>query len=220
MNKEELEKNVKFVMAHLDEVLDSDIDVFDDIISYDVLSKVDDNLRKEIVSLVNTINYYKKRNDYKNVSKYKEALKDVKDILGKLNNYKKNYVERLESIHETFSRSNIVRKKPVNVSFTKPKNNKVTDTDLYTDYSELLKFSEPIVGELFGSFLYDIRTSKFMDEYSSGLQYELPIEIEKLLKRTDTLSKEELLTLSVLTIDVSRNKIRSIGKDFEFPCFF
>lgn len=213
MNKEELEKNVKFVMAHLDEVLDSDIDVFDDIISYDVLSKVDDNLRKEIVSLVNTINYYKKRNDYKNVSKYKEALKDVKDILGKLNNYKKNYVERLESIHETFSRSNIVRKKPVNVSFPKPKNNKVTDTDLYTDYSELLKFSEPIVGELFGSFLYDIRTSKFMDEYSSGLQYELPIEIEKLLKRTDTLSKEELLTLSVLTIDVSRNKIRSIGKD-------
>lgn len=213
MTKEELEKNVKFVMAHLDEVLDSDIDMFDDIISYDVLSKVDDNLRKEIVSLVNTINYYKKRNDYKNVSKYKEALKDVKDILGKLNNYKKNYVERLESIHETISRSNIVRKKPVNVSFPKPKNNKVTDTDLYTDYSELLKFSEPVVGELFGSFLYDIRTSKFLDEYSSGLQYELPIEIEKLLKRTSTLSREELITLSILVIDVSQNKIRSIGKD-------
>ena len=64
MSNQELEKNVKFVMAHLDEVLDSDVDMFGEIISYDVLSKVDDNLRKEIVSLVNTINYYKKRNDY------------------------------------------------------------------------------------------------------------------------------------------------------------
>lgn len=213
MNNEELEKNVNFVMTHLDEVLDSDIDMFDDIVNYDVLSKADGNLRKEINTLVNTINYYKKRNDYKSVSKYKEALKDVKDILGRLNNYKKNYVERLESIHETFSRSNIVRKKPVTVSFPKPKNNKVTDTDLYTDYSGLLGFSEPVVGELFGSFLYDIRTSKFLDEYSSGLQYELPIEIEKLLKRTATLNQEELITLSILVKDVSQNKIRSIGKD-------
>lgn len=211
MNNEELEKNVNYVMAHLDEVLDSDM--FDDIISYDVLSKVDGNLRKEINGLVNTINYYKKRNDYRNVSKYKEALKDVKSTLEKLNNYKSKYVGRLEELHEALTRSDTIRKKTLSETSSKPKSDKVTDTDLYTDYSELLKFNEPVVGELFGSFLYDIRTSKFMDEYSSGLQYELPIEIEKLLKRTDTLSKEELLTLSVLTIDVSRNKIRSIDKD-------
>ncbi|HIR58810.1 MAG TPA: hypothetical protein IAB38_02055 [Candidatus Onthousia excrementipullorum] len=211
MNNEELEKNVNYVMAHLDEVLDSDM--FDDIISYDVLSKVDGNLRKEINGLVNTINYYKKRNDYRNVSKYKEALKDVKSTLEKLNNYKSKYVGRLEELHEALTRSDKIRKKTLSETSSKPKSDKVTDTDLYTDYSELLKFNEPVVGDLFGSFLYDIRTSKFMDEYSSGLQYELPIEIEKLLKRTDTLSKEELLTLSVLTIDVSRNKIRSIGKD-------
>lgn len=212
MSNEELEKNVKFVMTHLDEVLDSDTDMFDDVVSYDVLSKVDNNLRKELNGLVNTINYYKKRNEYKSVSKYKEALKDVKSTLEKMNNYKKRYVERLEAIHNTLTRSDTIRKKSSGESLPKPKSYKVTDTDLYTDYSELLRFNEPVVGELFGSFLYDIRTSKFMDEYSSGLQYELPIEIEKLLKRTDTLSKEELLTLSVLAIDVSRNKIRSIGK--------
>lgn len=212
MSNEKLEKNVKFVMTHLDEVLDSDTDMFDDVVSYDVLSKVDNNLRKELNGLVSTINYYKKRNEYKSVSKYKEALKDVKSTLEKMNNYKKRYVERLEAIHNTLTRSDTIRKKSSGESLPKPKSYKVTDTDLYTDYSELLRFNEPVVGKLFGSFLYDIRTSKFMDEYSSGLQYELPIEIEKLLKRTDTLSKEELLTLSVLAIDVSRNKIRSIGK--------
>lgn len=212
MKNIEVENNANYIMAHLEEVLDSSSDMFDDIISYDVLSKVEGNLRKEINRLVNTINYYKKRNDYRNVSKYKEALKDVKSTLEKLNNYKKQYVERLEEMHEVLTRSDTIRKKSLSEISLKPKNNKVTDTDLYTDYSELLKFNEPVVGELFGSFLYDIRTSKFMDEYSSGLQYELPIEIEKLLKRTDTLSEEELLTLSVLAIDVSRNKIRSIGK--------
>lgn len=213
MSNQELEKNVKFVMAHLDEVLDSDVDMFGEIISYDVLSKVDDNLRKEINTLVNTINYYKKRNDYKNVSKYKEALKDVKSTLEKLNNYKKHYIEKLESIHDSLNRSKIVKKKTLNEPLHKSKSDKVTDTDLYTDYSGLLGFSEPIVGELFASFLYDIRTSKFLDEYSSGLQYELPIEIEKLLKRTATLNQEELITLSILVKDVSQNKIRSIGKD-------
>lgn len=211
MNNEELEKNVNFVMTYLDEVLDSDM--FDDIVNYDVLSKVDGNLRKEINTLVNTINYYKKRNDYKNVSKYKEALKDVKSTLEKLNNYKKHYIEKLESIHDSLNRSKIVKKKTLNEPLHKPKSDKVTDTDLYTDYSGLLGFSEPIVGELFGSFLYDIRTSKFLDEYSSGLQYELPIEIEKLLKRTPTLNQEELITLSILVKDVSQNKIRSIDKD-------
>lgn len=212
MDNEELEKNVNFVMAHLDEVLDSSNDMFDDVVSYDVLSKVDGNLRKEINGLVNIINYYKKRNDYRSVSKYKEALKEVKGTLEKLNNYKSKYVGRLEELHEALTRSDTIRKKPLIAISSKPKNDKVTDTDLYTDYSELLKFNEPVVAELFGSFLYDIRTSKFMDEYSYGLQYELPIEIEKLLKRTENLSEEELLTLSVLTIDVSRNKIRSIGK--------
>ena len=213
MKNIEVENNVNYIMAHLEEVLDSSSDMFDDIISYDVLSKVDGNLRKEINGLVNIINYYKKRNDYRSVSKYREALKEVKGTLEKLSNYKSEYVGRLEELHEALTRSDTIRKKSLIATSSKPKNNKVTDTDLYTDYSGLLGFSEPIVGELFGSFLYDIRTSKFMDEYSSGLQYELPIEIEKLLKRTDTLSKEELLTLSVLTIDVSRNKIRSIGKD-------
>ena len=213
MDNEELEKNVNFVMAHLDEVLDSSYDMFDDVVSYDVLSKVDGNLRKEINGLVNIINYYKKRNDYRSVSKYREALKEVKGTLEKLSNYKSEYVGRLEELHEALTRSDTIRKKPLIATSSKLKNDKVTDTDLYTDYSELLKFNEPVVAELFGSFLYDIRTSKFMDEYSSGLQYELPIEIEKLLKRTDTLSEEELLTLSVLAIDVSRNKIRSIGKD-------
>lgn len=213
MKNIEVENNVNYIMAHLEEVLDSSSDMFDDIISYDVLSKVDGNLRKEINGLVNIINYYKKRNDYRSVSKYREALKEVKGTLEKLSNYKSEYVGRLEELHEALTRSDTIRKKSLIATSSKLKNDKVTDADLYTDYSGLLGFSEPIVGELFGSFLYDIRTSKFMDEYSSGLQYELPIEIEKLLKRTDTLSKEELLTLSVLTIDVSRNKIRSIGKD-------
>lgn len=213
MKNIEVENNVNYIMAHLEEVLDSSSDMFDDIISYDVLSKVDGNLRKEINGLVNIINYYKKRNDYRSVSKYREALKEVKGTLEKLSNYKSEYVGRLEELHEALTRSDTIRKKSLIATSSKLKNDKVTDADLYTDYSGLLGFSEPIVGELFGSFLYDIRTSKFMDEYSSGLQYELPIEIEKLLKRTDTLSKEELLTLSVLAIDVSRNKIRSIGKD-------
>ena len=212
MKNIEVENNVNYIMAHLEEVLDSSSDMFDDIISYDVLSKVDGNLRKEINGLVNIINYYKKRNDYRSVSKYREALKEVKGTLEKLSNYKSEYVGRLEELHEALTRSDTIRKKSLIATSSKLKNDKVTDTDLYTDYSELLKFNEPVVGELFGSFLYDIRTSKFMDEYSSGLQYELPIEIEKLLKRTDTLSEEELLTLSVLAIDVSRNKIRSIGK--------
>ena len=45
MDNEELEKNVNFVMAHLDEVLGSSNDMFDDVVSYDVLSKVDGNLQ-------------------------------------------------------------------------------------------------------------------------------------------------------------------------------
>ena len=213
MGNEELEKNIKFVTTHLDEVLDSDIGKFDDIISYGVLSKVESSLRKEMNGYVGTINYYKKRNDYDNVLKYKEALKRVKNTLEKLNNYKKQYVERLEAIRGNSNRSDTVRKKPLNEPLHKSKSDNVTDTDLYTDYSGLLGFSKPVVGELFGSFLYDIRTSKFLDEYSSGLQYELPIEIEKLLKRTANLNQEELITLSILVKDVSQNKIRSIGKD-------
>ena len=213
MDNEELEKNIKFVTTHLDEVLDSDIGKFDDIISYGVLSKVESSLRKEMNGYVGTINYYKKRNDYDNVLRYKEALKRVKNTLEKLNNYKKQYVERLEAICDTSNRSDTVRKKPLNETSSKPKDYKATDTDLYEDYRELLNFSEPVVGELFGSFLYDIRTSKFLDEYSSGLQYDLPIEIEKLLKRTATLNQEELITLIILVKDVSQNKIRSIDRE-------
>ena len=111
MKNIEVENNVNYIMAHLEEVLDSSSDMFDDIISYDVLSKVDGNLRKEINGLVNIINYYKKRNDYRSVSKYREALKEVKGTLEKLSNYKSEYVGRLEELHEALTRSDTIRKK-------------------------------------------------------------------------------------------------------------
>ena len=56
MNNEELEKNVNFVMTHLDEVLDSDIDMFDDIVNYDVLSKASNVFQGNISRILNILN--------------------------------------------------------------------------------------------------------------------------------------------------------------------
>ena len=61
--------------------------------------------------------------------------------------------------------------------------------------------------------LYDLKTSKYFDEYSIALETVFPIEVEKKLSKVTRLTDEELENLSIVGRDVVLNKIRTINKD-------
>ena len=205
MSNEELEENVKFVMAHLDEVLNDNDGFFDDIVNYEVLYRVRNKLNKEFRELINIINHFKSVKDFYNVKKYQEAINYVKFLDKKLSVYKDNYSKRLKKKKQ---KSNTESKK-VKASVSKPYKEKIK---FVNPYEEKLHFNSPYYNSYFGELLLDLKTSKYFEEYSISLKTVFPVEVERKLSKTVKLNQEELLNLSILGRDVVLNKIRSVDK--------
>lgn len=205
MSNEELEENVKFVMAHLDEVLNDNDGFFDDIVNYEVLYRVRNKLNKEFRELINIINHFKDVKDFYNVKKYQEAINYVKFLDKKLSVYKDNYSKRLKKKKQ---KSNTESKK-VKASVSKPYKEKIK---FVNPYEEKLHFTSPYYNSYFGELLLDLKTSKYFEEYSISLKTVFPVEVERKLSKTVKLNQEELLNLSILGRDVVLNKIRSVDK--------
>ena len=205
MSNEELEENVKFVMAHLDEVLNDNDGFFDDIVNYEVLYRVRNKLNKEFRELINIINHFKSVKDFYNVKKYQEAINYVKFLDKKLSVYKDNYSKRLKKKKQ---KSNTESKK-VKASVSKPYKEKIK---FVNPYEEKLHFTSPYYNSYFGELLLDLKTSKYFEEYSISLKTVFPVEVERKLSKTVKLNQEELLNLSILGRDVVLNKIRSVDK--------
>ena len=205
MSNEELEENVKFVMAHLDEVLNDNDGFFDDIVNYEVLYRVRNKLNKEFRELINIINHFKSVKDFYNVKKYQEAINYVKFLDKKLSVYKDNYSKKLKKKKQ---KSNTESKK-VKASVSKPYKEKIK---FVNPYEEKLHFTSPYYNSYFGELLLDLKTSKYFEEYSISLKTVFPVEVERKLSKTVKLNQEELLNLSILGRDVVLNKIRSVDK--------
>ena len=204
--KSEVKVKARYVMTHLEEVLNDKEGVFTNYINYKVLKIVQDDLKREYDYLVAIRDSYKKKQEVNNYLKIEKDLKKVKKLQDQFLDYKKSYIKR--SKQET----KMKQQKKDNKRKNKAHNNNDND-DLYTDYKALLGFSPAIINELFGDLLYDLKTDKYLDKYSSALKEIIPLEIEKILKRAEKLNEDEKLTLAILGTDVVKNKIRTIDKN-------
>lgn len=206
MKKEELEEDINFVMANLDEVLNDKKGLYDDIVDYEMLYLIRKNLKKEFNDLVKKIKPYRENNDIKMVMKYQKSINHIKRLNSKLSIYKDNYKKRLKAKKE----DNVSRNHKKKVSF--PKTKKVNVSPI-NPYEEMLHFLSIYDTEYFSELLYDLKTSKYFDEYSIALETVFPIEVEKKLSKVTRLTDEELENLSIVGRDVVLNKIRTINKD-------
>ena len=210
MGKKEVEKNVKFLMAHLEEFLQDEEHIFDKYVNYEVLHELEKELNKELQGLIAIIRYYKDKKEKENEKKYQEAIELVKEHLNDLDSYKEKYRKRLKKE----KRQKKETSKKTNMLSTSEKEKNITSDVL----EDLFHLRSPYMNQAFYELIVDIKRSKFIEEYYIGLKYTLPVEFEKLMAKANDLTKEEKEELSIVISDVIKNKKRSLDKrnlDFE-----
>ena len=215
MNKRELSKNVNFLMTHLEELFQDEDHLFDEYVNYEVLHQLEKELNNEFQGLISTINYYKEQKDKATERKYQEAIEKVKEHLNNLSDYKIKYRKRLKKAKRK-QKEKSKKTKPVN---TPSKNEKPT----MPDFEDLLHLKSPDINQAFQELIIDIKRSKYLEEYYIGLKYDIPIELQRLMAKTNTLTEEEKEELSIVIRDVVKNKERSLDKhdlDFEIERSF
>ncbi len=217
MNKRELSKNVKFLMTHLEELFQDEDHLFDEYVNYEVLHQLEKELNNEFQGLIATINYYKEQKDKANERKYQEAIEIVKEQMNHLSAYKNDYRKRLkkEKRKQKENQKKLQQKKRF-----KPITKELPPSPVLED---LLHLKSPYMNQAFKEFIIDIKRSKYLEEYYVGLKYSMPVELEKLMNKTNHLTEEEKDELAVVISDVAKNKKRSLDKKdigFEIERYF
>ena len=154
MGKKEVDKNVKFFMAHLEEFLQDEEHIFDKYVNYEVLHELEKELNKELQGLIAIIRYYKDKKEKENEKKYQEAIELVKEHLNDLDSYKEKYRKRLKKE----KRQKKETSKKTNMLSSSEKEKNIT-SDVLVD---LFHLRSPYMNQEFYELIVDIKRSKFI----------------------------------------------------------
>ena len=195
MNKRELSKNVKFLMTHLEELFQDEDHLFDEYVNYEVLHQLEKELNNEFQGLIATINYYKEQKDKANERKYQEAIEIVKEQMNHLSAYKNDYRKRLkkEKRKQKENQKKLQQKEKIQTNYQR--------TSTISCIGRPTSFKSPYMNQAFKEFIIDIKRSKYLEEYYVGLKYSMPVELEKLMNKTNHLTEEEKDELAIVISD-------------------